>query len=234
MEYARSYYNPTIGSKETKNGSNVFLADDDTQIIGTYLNWKTATAGVGTTANTSVPNDSICPAGWRLPVIGSNKSYQSLIVSEYGNNMPTGAASQNQNGAHIYAMSQTLRQAPLSIPFSGHFRFDSGAVYAVANAGNFWFSNSHTTTNSHTFVYANYSLYAPGSNNKGLGYPVRCVAPKSHFFLPSGAPKLRRNIVALRLELVVILVAPTPWNMLVLIIILRLVVKKLKMEVIIF
>ncbi len=180
MEYARSYYNPTIGSKETKSGSNHFLNDNDTQIAGTYLNWKTATAGVGITANTSVPNDSICPAGWQLPINDSDgKSYDNLIRKVYTNQtFSQGNASQNQNGAHIYAISQTLRQSPLSFPIPGYFSLYSGAVDAVASLGYFWSSTYLSASHARYLTFASSRLYPQGSGYKGMGYSVRCVAPK--------------------------------------------------------
>ncbi len=182
MEYARSYYNPTIGSKETKNGSNIFLTDDDIQIAGTLLNWKTATAGVGKTDTNSVPNDSVCPTGWQLPVDDTNsKSYYNLIASIYSGTTGDGANSTNKNkqtGARIYASSQTLRQSPLSIPFSGIFNFASGAVNNVASAGYFWSSTSLSAPLARSLAFLSNLLNPQANNYKGHGFSVRCVAPK--------------------------------------------------------
>ncbi len=176
MEYARSYYNPTIGSKETKASDGKvygFLTDDNTQIVGTYLNWKTATAGVGKTDTNSVPNDSICPAGWQLPINDSNgKSYYNLIIGSYNDGITAGEAGsgktyyQTKNGAYIYAMSQTLRQSPLSIPFSGFFHFHTGAVYYVASNGRFWSSTSFSAPNARGLAFGSGYLYPQGGNYK--------------------------------------------------------------------
>ncbi len=187
MEYARSYYNPTIGSKETTSAS-IFLTDDDTQIVGTYLNWKTATAGVGTTAKANVPNDSVCPTGWQLPVDDSNgKSYYNLIVSSYSrdtgaiNSAEDSARKYKSTGAHIYAPSQALRNTPLSFPLSGRFNFHTGAVYNVASYGAFWSSTSYSAPYARRLDFVSSNLYPQGNGYKGFGFNVRCAAHSKLF-----------------------------------------------------
>ncbi len=177
MAYSRSLYN-----SETRNTAQ-FINDGDTQTVGTYFNWKAATGGMGDITNTNRPDDSVCPKGWQLPVDAtSGKSYRQLIDAYYdgvyGNANST--YKETVNGAHIYAMSQTLRRAPLSITLSGYFQFYSGKTVNVASYGNFWSSTSSSTSSSTTYArilnfYSNY-LNPQNSNNKGGGFPVRCVA----------------------------------------------------------
>ncbi len=173
MAYSRSLYN-----SDTRNTAN-FINDGDTQTIGTYFNWKTATGGIGDMTNTSRPNDSVCPKGWQLPVdTTSGKSYRQLIDAYYdgvyGNANST--YKETINGAHIYAISQTMRRAPLSITLSGSFQFASGKTVSVAGYGYFWSSTSGSTTLARRLVFGSNYLYPQTNNGKGNGFPVRCVA----------------------------------------------------------
>ncbi len=175
MAYSRSLYN-----SDTRNTAN-YILDGDTQTVGTYFNWKTATGGMGDMTNTSRPDDSVCPKGWQLPVDAtSGKSYRQLIDAYYdgvhGGVYSTSSYYQTINGAHIYAISQALRRAPLSIPFSGDFQFYSGKAAYVASNGYFWSSTSYSTTNARYLAFASNYLYPRTNGYKGNGFPVRCVA----------------------------------------------------------
>ncbi len=79
---------------------------------------------------------------------------------------------------HIYAISQTVRRAPLSIPFSGNFQFYSGKTAGVASGGYFWSSTSYSTTNARGLNFDSYNLTPQNTNYKGTGFPVRCAAEK--------------------------------------------------------
>ncbi len=177
MTYSRSLY-----SSDTRNTAN-FINDGDTQTIGTYFNWKTATGGMGDMTNTNRPDDSVCPKGWQLPVDAtSGKSYRQLIDAYYdgvyGSAWSGNTYYQTENGAHIYAMSQALRRAPLSIPFSGNFQFSSGKTARVASYGYFWSSTSYSTTYARYLYFYSHGLYPQFYLYKGNGVPVRCVAEK--------------------------------------------------------
>ena len=187
MEYSRSYYNP-----DTRSNAN-FINDGDEQTVGTYYNWKTATAGTGTIANAST-TDSICPKGWQLPVnADAGKSWNNLIFNTYGGgkgydatNNPDGitqgnagsgqAYYQTVNGAHIYAMSQAMRRAPLSVPFSGVYRHYAGVVVNVGSEGDFWSSTSGSSRLAYGLYFYSYLLYPQYATSKGYGLAVRCVA----------------------------------------------------------
>ncbi len=175
MAYSRSLYN-----SYTRNTAP-FINDGDTQTVGTYYNWKTATGGMGDTTNTSRPDDSVCPKGWQLPVYSNDKSWDNLIRVVYSaETFTAGDASSGSkekiNGAHIYAISQTMRRAPLSMPFSGSFQFASGKTVSVAGNGLFWSSTSSSTTSARTLYFNSSSLNPQNGTNKGSGFPVRCVA----------------------------------------------------------
>ncbi len=174
MAYSRSLYN-----SETRNTAN-FINDGDTQTVGTYFNWKTATGGMGDTTNTSRPDDSICPKGWQLPVNANDKSYRQLIDAYYDGVYDSASSTYKEtvNGAYIYAMSQALRRAPLSIPLSGNFQFSSGKTVNVASNGYFWSSASPSTTRARSLGFASNYLYPQANDYKGPGFPVRCVTKK--------------------------------------------------------
>ncbi len=190
MTYSRSLYN-----SETRNTAR-FINDGDTQTIGTYFNWKTATGGMGDMTNTSRPNGSICPKGWQLPVVSNDKSYQYLIATAYSG--VTGDASSTYKetirGAHIYAMSQALRRAPLSMPLSGSFQFTSGKTAYVASAGLFWSSTSYSAIGARSLYFGSNVLYPQNTSLKGNGFPVRCVVEKSELY-PKKYTKKRKDII---------------------------------------
>ncbi len=193
MEYSRSYYNSNAYNKNNKTN---FLNDDDEQTVGTYYNWKAATAGTGTIADISTTKtDSICPKGWQLPVdtAGSGKSWVGLIFNTYGGGKGYNASTnpdgisqgnawsgsayyQTVNGAHIIAMSQTMRRAPLSLSSSGSYYYTSGTVNNIGYAGYFWYSESHSNRYTYNFNFSGDGLYPYNGNNKGNGITVRCVA----------------------------------------------------------
>ncbi len=173
MAYSRSLYNSEI------RNTAPFIMDSDTQTVGTYFNWKAATGGIGDTTNTSRLDDSVCPKGWQLPVDAtSGKSYRHLIESYYDGVYGYAGSTYKEtiNGAHIYAISQALRRAPLSITLSGYFQFYSSKTVGVASYGYFWSSTSSSTTSARNLYFLSNALHPQTYNNKGYGFPVRCVA----------------------------------------------------------
>ena len=66
--------------------------------------------------------------------------------------------------------------APLSLPFSGNYNYNSGAVNNVGNEGNWW-SSTATSASKANNLNENSGNFNPQNNNyKGYGFTVRCVA----------------------------------------------------------
>ena len=208
--YARSLYNPNSRTGCAKpaqpnhNNNNAtndcFLQDNETQKIGTYYNWLAATAGTGTNSFSSGnTTDSICPAGWQLPVDGSkttNKSWDKLIYGTYGgdvedrsidavNNVAAGGTPTNTitsgyfqtlAGYHLWALTNQIRKAPLSLAFSGYYDM-GGNIKFIGGETNYW----SATARDASYIY--YLFSRPGILHprnyyifKGGGMPIRCVS----------------------------------------------------------
>ena len=135
--------------------------------FGGYYNWISATAESGnwdTPAETTI-DDSLCPAGWKLP-IGSNqadKSWGNLILGAYETSNATAAAS-------IIGLS-----TPISLIFAADYDFQLGAIRNT-NYGFYWSSTkgneSHVSHRNH--LRPGYST--PNNTDDILyGFSVRCV-----------------------------------------------------------
>ena len=133
------------------NTNNAYL--DST--YGGYYSFYTATAGWGTDGATSGSSTKdICPKGWRLPTGGSSGEFQTLY--------------NNYN-------SSALMQGVPGFVLSG--RVYNGFVRLQGTAGFYW-SSTVDTANSAYALYLDRSDALPVdfSDDKGRGFPVRCVA----------------------------------------------------------
>ena len=178
MEYSRSYYDATSRSDAK------FINDGDTQTVGTLYNWKAATAGTGDAYNEYIATDSICPAGWTLP---NRQGFYDFIITLYGggeynaSTNPTGihgtwvSSSHNVNDAHIFAMAQAMRRAPMSVPFSGVYAFHRGITTATGTSGSF--VTASTIIGEVYYLYFSESALSTLNHSlNGLGFSIRCVA----------------------------------------------------------
>ena len=156
------------GTTKTE-GYSTLPADDTNRHYaqGDYYSWRAATAGQGTTSitNTDV-NESICPAGWRLPTSNSADANYSFgnLVKQYGYTGTNGSAS-----------DATLLASPLFFARGGFVR--SGSLCEQGSGGHYWSSRAYSNSLSAYFLDFYSSLVNPSvaSNRRG-GFSVRCVA----------------------------------------------------------
>ena len=153
------------------NGDNV-----ETQYIGNYYNWYAATAESGDftnfTSTAQTAADSICPAGWQLPVDAqSGKSWYNLTVNEYqSKNTSTVSAINSAAG------STMLRSSPLSIIFSGYYHWVHGNLYNRGSSGSYWSSTPYSSVNARSLYFNSTNVNPQHNSNKPYGFTVRCVA----------------------------------------------------------
>ena len=147
------------------------LPADDTNrhyAQGDYYSWKAATAGVGTTSITNADvNESICPAGWRLPTSNSDSANYSFgnLVKQYGY---TGS---NQSGT----TDATLLASPLFFARGGYVY--SGSLYDQGSYGYYWSSRAYSSSYIAYYLLFNSSYVGPSSDYfRYFGFSVRCVA----------------------------------------------------------
>ena len=129
--------------------------------VGNYYNWTAAVAmnssSSYTTDYTDV-NQSICPAGWRLPTYSGDKSYLSL---------------KNAQGLTA-GTSGNIQSSPTYFVYGG--LWDGGSLY-VGYSGIYWSSVVKSSSNSYLLNFdANGSLRPQTSGHRNVGYSLRCVA----------------------------------------------------------
>lgn len=158
------YWNPENGADEDSVPAYAIAN------INGYYNWYAATAGSGTYLMDSwqhVAPDSVCPAGWQLPINGNTqsalKSWVNLLIQSY--HLTEDDAASNS----------FTRQVPLSLVYLGVFNFGSNKVVSTAY-GFFWSSTAFSRSNSRDLVISNTGALSPQNNyNKDYGLGVRCL-----------------------------------------------------------
>lgn len=181
--YTDQFYESTASNYLTGDGGNYFsqtpYAGNGTHgHVGNYYNWTAAVASNDTSGITNnsyndvsnSPQNSICPAGWRLPTItgaspnysyaGSRNEFARLVYLYNDNNYVTDS-------------SVKLEGAPLYFVRGGNI-YSNMLNYAGANA-NYWSS----TVNDGTYgrrLYYNTTLVSPmATNERRFGISVRCL-----------------------------------------------------------
>ncbi len=149
-------------------GNNVTTAPSDISEgahyhIGNYYNWTAAVAMNNSSSYKNNPTDvnqSICPAGWRLPTYNGDKSYQNLI------NIQNLTAGTNGN----------IHAPPTYFVYSYHWNGNRVLEY-IGQAGYYWSS----TVQSDVYAYDLFFHYTGSLNTQsGNAYrayenTIRCV-----------------------------------------------------------
>ncbi|MEE0888185.1 MAG: BspA family leucine-rich repeat surface protein, partial [Candidatus Saccharimonadaceae bacterium] len=156
---------PTFNQNYT-NGAHSSDFNTNLHSYGNYYNWYSATAGRGTreTSNNQVAAGDICPAGWSLPVGGSNNTSGSFYYLN------------QQMGGNTYTQgSNNWRSFPNNFIYSGYWYNSSPS--SRGNYGYYWSSTAESYTSSADYLYFYNSYVGTSSTNKYNGNSVRCVAP---------------------------------------------------------
>ncbi len=131
--------------------------------IGNYYNW---TAAVAMNDSSSYGTDgtdvdqSICPAGWRLPTYSGNYSYQKLL-RESGYSVSSGT-------------SGNIQSDPFYFVYGGYW---DGWSSDVGSSGYYWSSVVSDSDNAYVLSFgANGNLLPQSGDNRDYGNSVRCVA----------------------------------------------------------
>lgn len=148
--------------------------------VGNYYNWSAAVAMNDTSGYTSStygdvslnPQNSICPAGWRLPTITN-------AAPNYAND---GSKNETARLAYIYngnvlvsGSSANLEAAPLYFVRGG--RVYSSALVASAEIANYWSSTINSDSIAYYFHFNAEGVHSAGNNGyRSNGRSVRCLA----------------------------------------------------------
>ncbi|MBQ3470170.1 hypothetical protein IJH23_00420 [Candidatus Saccharibacteria bacterium] len=166
------------------SNSNVYFSTDPSRVnggthqhVGNYYNWSAAvasndTSGYGTSTYSNIannPQNSICPAGWRLPTISNASNTIEGSTNEFSriNRLYNNASTSTSAG---------LEKSPLFFARGGYIYGSS--LYNSGYYGNYWSS----TVNSSSYAYYLY-FYATYVNPtyyyygyRRYGSSVRCLA----------------------------------------------------------
>ena len=127
--------------------------------VGNYYNWTAAVAMNSSSGkNSGDMNQSICPAGWRLPTYSGDKSYQNLANTQ---GLTAGTSGNIQN-------------APTYFVYGGYWDVSSSGV---GSSGNYWSSVVKSSSNSYLLTFNTRGGLVPQITAVRYGgYSLRCVA----------------------------------------------------------
>ena len=154
--------------------------------VGSYYNWSAAVANNDTSSMTeqfSDAEDSICPAGWKLPNgpqknsdLFENNEFDALITSQDG---IAGERPDYCGGPCPFYNYQDggfnkIRTVPLWLARSGSF--GSGSLYDTGNYGSYWSSTVYGSNSAYRLYFSSGSVGPALDSYRDNGYSVRCVA----------------------------------------------------------
>ncbi len=153
---------------------------------GNYYNWSAAVASNDTSSMTerfSDAEDSICPAGWKLPNGPQNSGdlfedneFDALITSQDGiaGERPTYCGGPCPFYNYQDGGFNKIRTAPLWLARSG--RVSIGWLYDTGNYGYYWSSTVYGSSYAYPLSFSSGNVYPASDKNRDVGYSVRCIA----------------------------------------------------------
>ena len=141
-------------------------------LAGNYYSWEAATAGTGHshTSDGAEAPDSICPAGWQLPLSRSSNNAVSgsfyNLLNQYGFTSSTGSG------------ANSITRAPLFFVRSGYV-YPTYYLVSAGDYGYYWSSVASSSSRAYTLAFASSYVYPSSNYNRCNGQSVRCVAPSA-------------------------------------------------------
>ena len=194
------YYDKATDTATTYNNATTATADCnaahndgtcDHYHVGNYYNWSAAVASNDTSSissNYTSANDSICPAGWRLPAgrtstTSTNPGYYSEINYTWVNE---GLATTYQTSSVTYGTDgwKNIRSSNMYMVAAG-YKNGTSAPASTASYGYYWTNtNAYSTTSAYAPYFYSGGLY-PAYNNststaRGRGMSIRCIARQAN------------------------------------------------------
>ncbi len=153
-------WNGVLGYYDITTGTTV-CGDNRHMHIGNYYNW---TAAIAMNSSDNYITDgadtgqSICPAGWQLPIRSGNKSYSNLVET-------LGLTS---------GTSGNIQNSPAYFVYSGDWW---GSSDGVGRYGHYWSSVVHDNIYIYRLFFNHTNYTDPQYNgDRRIGFSVRCVA----------------------------------------------------------
>ena len=149
------------------NGTLASTTGNSHYHLGNYYNWTAAMAmndSSSYTTNQTLVDQSICPAGWTLPRVGSGEDTFYSLWTEYGYD------DTNYSFSNISNLTGSLA---FFAPTGGWY----GSFGDVGAGGYFW---SPVVRSSNGAYVASFGMdgvaYPSNDNDRDYGYSIRCVA----------------------------------------------------------
>lgn len=160
---------PFTGTGTSNNGTHGH--------VGNYYNWSAAVAMNDTSSYSSStydnpannPQNSICPAGWRLPTITSAApSYSS-------------DGSKNEFARLVYLYNNDVRSSSAKLEASPLFfarggDVESGSLGYSGNRAYYWSSSVNSVSNAYYLRFGATYVYPANHASRDYGRSVRCLA----------------------------------------------------------
>lgn len=144
--------------------------------VGNYYNWSAAVASNDTSSYDNAygssysdiaknPQNSICPAGWRLPIVTSYTSDQQgnndfyNLVNKYGN---------------VTNTDSYITANPLYFVRSGNV--GSGSLLSSGYGGYYWSSTVYSRSNAYLLYFHSGNIAPTFNNFRYYGESLRCIA----------------------------------------------------------
>ncbi len=157
---------PFTGTGTSNNGTHGH--------VGNYYNWSAAVASNDTSAYQSStysditrnPQNSICPAGWRLPTISNASNATAGSTNEFSRLNKL----YNNNGSTI--TSAGLEASPLFFARGGLV----SSLYSSGRRGYYWSSSAFSSSAAYFLYFQDTNVDPKTASTRKNGKSVRCVA----------------------------------------------------------
>ncbi|MCR5832890.1 MAG: InlB B-repeat-containing protein [Candidatus Saccharibacteria bacterium] len=151
--------------------------------VGNYYTWSAAVASNDTSSYRSStlaniannPQNSICPAGWRLPLTTTASPNYTNEGSYDEVKRLNFVLNNNQN---ITNSSAKLEAAPFYMTRAGYVDASeaTGPMTRGGRGSGIWTSAANSSSEAETLYESSTSVNAPSNSKRNLGYPVRCIS----------------------------------------------------------
>lgn len=173
-------------SLEACVGANHTEAECRHYHVGNYYNWTAAIASNDSSEYTEDYQNvttSICPAGWRLPIISGatlDENEFAVLVDKYGilgDSMPCGPGCNSKYGYAVNGFN-SIRLAPIWLVRPGGInRYATIDLFNSGERGFYWSSVVGGSLLSRGFEFSfDDGMRLPGIGSRSKGSSVRCVA----------------------------------------------------------
>ena len=156
------------------NGTDVAAAKGTANYTtyGVLYNWPAAMAGSASSAANPSGVQGVCPTGWHLP----SDAEWTQLTDYLGGESVAGGKLKEAGTAHWQSPNTGATNETGFTALPGGYRYDDGSFDGIGDGGFWWSATEHNTNLAwYRDMYYLYSSVSRYSDNKELGFSVRCV-----------------------------------------------------------